>query len=230
MEVWQGRRLPTVPPVCCRGDCLEAARNADRSRNPVARQYAPLPVGRTDAPLRRYGRRYSAAGCSLGLYTLGPPVLGGAQTRFWTSGWRSTTLTLPRPTLPKSWDCDNYATALCARASEHPRQLLRRGGRLQRKPARVQRLRRHPRCTARLPSDSWNRRTTHTVDLGDRIGEHEAYVGQAGVHPLAVTWQSGVLSAFGWYGGKVSHLEFLLPLLPEDAYTFVDLYGGSARP
>jgi len=33
--------------------------------------------------------------------------------------------------------------------------------------------------------------------------------------------------AFGWYGGKFSHLDWLLPLLPE-AEHFCDVYGGSA--
>lgn len=34
--------------------------------------------------------------------------------------------------------------------------------------------------------------------------------------------------AFGWYGGKFSHLDFILPCLPEDAEHFCDVYGGSA--
>jgi DNA adenine methylase len=34
--------------------------------------------------------------------------------------------------------------------------------------------------------------------------------------------------AFGWYGGKFSHLDFILPNLPEDATHFCDVYGGSA--
>lgn len=33
--------------------------------------------------------------------------------------------------------------------------------------------------------------------------------------------------AFGWYGGKFSHLNWLLPLLPE-AYHFCEPFGGSA--
>ena len=33
--------------------------------------------------------------------------------------------------------------------------------------------------------------------------------------------------AFGWYGGKFSHLDFLLPLIPNDATHFCDVYGGS---
>ena len=34
--------------------------------------------------------------------------------------------------------------------------------------------------------------------------------------------------AFGWYGGKFSHLDFLTPLIPEQASHFCDVYGGSA--
>lgn len=33
--------------------------------------------------------------------------------------------------------------------------------------------------------------------------------------------------AFGWYGGKFSHLDWLLPLLPETLH-FCDVFGGSA--
>ena len=35
------------------------------------------------------------------------------------------------------------------------------------------------------------------------------------------------LTPFPWYGGKATHLDWLLPLLPR-AYHFVDLFGGSA--
>ncbi|MEY4530168.1 MAG: hypothetical protein RLZZ156_889 [Deinococcota bacterium] len=35
------------------------------------------------------------------------------------------------------------------------------------------------------------------------------------------------LIAFGWYGGKFSHLDWLLPLLPESTH-FCDIFGGSA--
>ena len=34
--------------------------------------------------------------------------------------------------------------------------------------------------------------------------------------------------AFGWYGGKYSHLDFILPNLPDDAFHFCDVFGGSA--
>ena len=36
------------------------------------------------------------------------------------------------------------------------------------------------------------------------------------------------LIAFGWYGGKFSHLDFLAPLIPDDAQHFCDVFGGSA--
>ncbi|MCY3878975.1 MAG: DNA adenine methylase [Rhodobacteraceae bacterium] len=36
------------------------------------------------------------------------------------------------------------------------------------------------------------------------------------------------LIAFGWYGGKYTHLDFLLPLIPDDATHFCDVFGGSA--
>jgi hypothetical protein len=35
------------------------------------------------------------------------------------------------------------------------------------------------------------------------------------------------LIAFGWYGGKYSHLDWLLPLLPR-THHFCEPYGGSA--
>ena len=34
--------------------------------------------------------------------------------------------------------------------------------------------------------------------------------------------------AFGWYGGKFSHLDFILPHIPTDAAHFCDVFGGSA--
>ena len=40
--------------------------------------------------------------------------------------------------------------------------------------------------------------------------------------------RTGKKIAFGWYGGKFSHLDFLLPLLPNDALHFCDVFGGSA--
>lgn len=34
--------------------------------------------------------------------------------------------------------------------------------------------------------------------------------------------------AFGWYGGKYTHLDFILPHLPTDCKHFCDVFGGSA--
>ncbi len=39
--------------------------------------------------------------------------------------------------------------------------------------------------------------------------------------------QKSKLIAFGWYGGKFSHLDWLLPLLPATRH-FCDVFGGSA--
>jgi hypothetical protein len=39
--------------------------------------------------------------------------------------------------------------------------------------------------------------------------------------------QAGKNIAFGWYSGKYSHLDWLLPLLPEATH-FCDVFGGSA--
>ena len=36
------------------------------------------------------------------------------------------------------------------------------------------------------------------------------------------------LIAFGWYGEKFSHLDFILPNIPLDASHFCDIFGGSA--
>ena len=40
--------------------------------------------------------------------------------------------------------------------------------------------------------------------------------------------RSKKMIAFGWYGGKFSHLDFILPHIPRDAKHFCDVYGGSA--
>ncbi len=39
--------------------------------------------------------------------------------------------------------------------------------------------------------------------------------------------QAGRSIAFGWYGGKYSHLDWLLPLLPATRH-YCDVFGGSA--
>ena len=37
------------------------------------------------------------------------------------------------------------------------------------------------------------------------------------------------LMAFGWYGGKFSHLDFLLPLIPQDAMHFCDVFASRRK-
>ena len=48
------------------------------------------------------------------------------------------------------------------------------------------------------------------------------------VAPRGSFRRSRRLIAFGWYGGKFSHLDFILPHIPTDARHFCDVYGGSA--
>ena len=38
---------------------------------------------------------------------------------------------------------------------------------------------------------------------------------------------SGRVCAFRYFGGKFSHLDFLLPLFPVDACRVIDVFGGS---
>ena len=48
------------------------------------------------------------------------------------------------------------------------------------------------------------------------------------VAPRASFRRRGKLLAFGWYGGKYSHLDFILPHIPRGARHFCDAFGGSA--
>ena len=48
------------------------------------------------------------------------------------------------------------------------------------------------------------------------------------VSPADSARRAKKLIAFGWYGGKYSHLDFILPRIPSDAKHFCDVYGGSA--
>lgn len=48
------------------------------------------------------------------------------------------------------------------------------------------------------------------------------------VAPRASFRRGRKLLAFGWYGGKYSHLGFILPHIPRDARHFCDAFGGSA--
>lgn len=46
--------------------------------------------------------------------------------------------------------------------------------------------------------------------------------------PLITSSTRKKLIAFGWYGGKYSHLSWLLPLLPTNVKAFCEPFGGSA--
>lgn len=58
----------------------------------------------------------------------------------------------------------------------------------------------------------------------------EAPQGQRGTRRLVgnAARRRKKMIAFGWYGGKFVHLDFILPHLPTDAEHFCDVYGGSA--
>lgn len=55
-------------------------------------------------------------------------------------------------------------------------------------------------------------------------GENDAPVAP---HPNGPSRSGGRVIAFGWYGGKFSHLGWLLPLLPK-AHHYCEAFGGSA--
>ena len=77
-------------------------------------------------------------------------------------------------------------------------------------------------------------------DSGHRVGDAERMViaaGKRGLSPIYLNGETGQASAaarlrgrkrivFGWYGGKFSHLEWLLPLLPE-AHHYCEPFAGS---
>ena len=50
----------------------------------------------------------------------------------------------------------------------------------------------------------------------------------AGRRSAARRRTGGKKIAFGWYGGKFSHLDFILPHIPADAAHYCDVFGGSA--
>ena len=45
---------------------------------------------------------------------------------------------------------------------------------------------------------------------------------------VAIKRRGRKMIAFGWYGGKFSHLDWILPLLPESAHHYCEPFGGSA--
>ena len=58
--------------------------------------------------------------------------------------------------------------------------------------------------------------TVNATGTGRRIAERNSFR------------RSKRMIAFGWYGGKFSHLDFILPHIPRNASHFCDVYGGSA--
>jgi DNA adenine methylase len=50
---------------------------------------------------------------------------------------------------------------------------------------------------------------------------------QSRVSGAPIAWTGRKTLAFGWYGGKYSHLDWLLPLLPE-CHHYCEPFGGSA--
>ena len=60
------------------------------------------------------------------------------------------------------------------------------------------------------------------------MGEATPVVNATGTGRRTTSSGSRKLIAFGWYGGKFSHLDFILPHIPKDGDHFCDVYGGSA--
>ena len=60
------------------------------------------------------------------------------------------------------------------------------------------------------------------------MAEALAPVNSTGTGRRVASRKAKKLIAFGWYGGKFSHLDFLTPLFPDDSGHFCDVYGGSA--
>jgi DNA adenine methylase len=57
--------------------------------------------------------------------------------------------------------------------------------------------------------------------------EHQDTLFDGPITPISTRRNSRKLIAFGWYGGKFSHLEWLLPLLPE-CHHYCEPFAGSA--
>ncbi len=68
-----------------------------------------------------------------------------------------------------------------------------------------------------------------TPALGNRSGSEPSRTGRKSRRLVGNAKQRRrKMIAFGWYGGKYVHLDFILPHLPGDAEHFCDVYGGSA--
>ena len=85
-----------------------------------------------------------------------------------------------------------------------------------------------------------HRRTDLQRAAGPAVREQRALFGEPDPRPAVNSTGTGRriasrsnprrkrLIAFGWYGGKYSHLDFILPNIPRDATHFCDVFGGSA--
>src|SRR5207237_4045837 len=68
----------------------------------------------------------------------------------------------------------------------------------------------------RLPADL-PRRGVSAIYLDREVSRHQ---------PSVITRRGGKRIAFGWYGGKFSHLTWLLPLLPK-CHHYCEPFAGS---
>ena len=172
MEVWQGRRLPTLEPT----DADELSRLrmlTEAATQSLAVRAATL--GRP-VPAETLQQALQAAGCRLTLYTLDQQCW--AVTDEILDEWLSTDDTDAEAYVAEAWDCDNFATALCARASSTLGNccgvVVDFSGRHAYNAFAVVRM--HGQIAVRFVEPQ----NDSTVDLGDRIGEAEAYIGEAG--------------------------------------------------
>lgn len=76
-------------------------------------------------------------------------------------------------------------------------------------------------------SQEWGVQAPPLPGLGDSNAVIPS-VNSTGTGRRIASRKSKRLIAFGWYGGKFSHLDFLVPLIPGDATHFCDVFGGSA--
>ena len=74
-------------------------------------------------------------------------------------------------------------------------------------------------------------RVTETIDSQDAVARYDSFLAVTKQHGRSVDSllrrRGSKALAFGWYGGKYSHLDWLLPLLPE-AHHYCEPFAGSA--
>ena len=174
MEVWQGRILPTVPPTNM--DELTRLR-ALTEIGAQSLQVRAATLGQ-EIPADRLQKALHGAGCSLALYTL--------DRRCWAvtdeilDKWLATDDTDAASYIEEAWDCDNYATALCARASATLGNccgiVVDFSGRHAYNAFAVLRGVAQEQIAIRFVEPQ----NDSTVDIGDSISGVEAYVGDEG--------------------------------------------------